>query len=94
MAIYPLLGLISGWRVLWWWLIGVVGRDRRFQVMSWQPHQHDFERSLKNGSDPLPVDGYGFLGGTKVCTRTCTLELPMALPAGISVPVTIPNHTE
>jgi len=38
----------------------------------------------------MHINGYGFLGGTKVCTRTRTLELPVALPAGISVPVTIP----
>jgi len=37
---------------------------------------------------------YGFLGGTKACTRTCTLELPMTLPTGISIPVTIPTHSK
>ncbi len=86
MAIYPLLGLISGRRVLWWWLIGVVGRDGRFQVAI-----NVISSGVYIRIRPVTCGyGYGFLGGTKVCTRTCTLELPVALPTGISIPVTIP----
>jgi len=54
-------------------------------------HRHgDFERSLKQIKPVTHGYGYGFFGGTKVCTRTRTPELPVTLPAGISVPVTFP----
>ncbi len=66
---------------------------QRPKVERWAgSHWRDFERSLKRIKPVTRGYGYGFLGGTKVCTRTRTLELPVTLPAGISVPVTIPKN--
>ena len=59
---YPLLGLISGRQVMWWWLR--CGGQRPKDELA--APRRDFGRSLKNGSNPLPVaTGTGFWGVQK-----------------------------